>query len=174
MPLPLIIHQTLRKDGTEALRIACFCPSFDDAPQIEDYYRTLCEEALHFCREELLSSLLAPQEELTLQQKMRLLPPSYTLRFTCTERRDNLLCIRMDASLSQFGTPTKSTTDAHVWLLPEQLLLPPPLAAKILFGKRIPCDALLLQNSDCLLLRNGRWQRYAKKRKKAKKIRRTG
>ena len=159
---------------TELFRLDCISLFLPDIPHIQSFYEELSQNALSYC-EQALFPILTQAYDQAKNAKARLLFPRahYTLTLRCTYRSSNLLCIRMDAALQGFwAISNQHFTDAHLWDIQAQCLLPPHIALRDTPFASYPFkkgNIVLLENGKCYKKQQESWLPLSTSAKTSKK-----
>ena len=146
----------------DLFHLECTSLLLPDTPAIQGFYDELCQNALSYCEQSLFPILTQAYDQAP-DAKARLLFPRahYTLTLRCTYRSSTLLCIRSDATLKGFfATQDRCYTDAHLWDIHTQRLLPPHIALRDTPFASYPLkkgSTVLLEHEKCYTKHQNCW-----------------
>ncbi|MBQ8344999.1 MAG: hypothetical protein IJY42_01900 [Clostridia bacterium] len=179
MPSYDLQRYTLSREGMPCLTVRISLPFLPDCPKGEEFYRTLGEACLRFCREQLLFSPLLERDNGGRQPTLRY---SFSVRVTYEDEERLALLLHTALRNGQSGKLLAEAIDGHVMERRSGCLLPPKQAVALLGAERVKhlrVDGVSVENGVLYGLREGRRMRLCslkekgetceEKRKKEKK-----
>ncbi|MBQ8140310.1 MAG: hypothetical protein IJ038_01260 [Clostridia bacterium] len=120
------------ESGNEILRFSAYYPASDEFPEISSFYEALAKSCETWCETKKFPELCETRGVLTPVKRL-----SYLFEAAVTYSSDSMVCVRTDVSLRQGKRLVLSSfTDAQIWQLPAQTILPPKSAVRLLYEKR--------------------------------------